>query len=156
MLGLSSAELAGFEPVAYSAGVPFHFLAVRSPDVLARVALDLQAWRAELADSAAPHVVALAMDDWAHGREIEMRMFAPLMGIAEDPATGAAAAALAGLLVDRQRTEDGTHRWTIRQGEAMGRPSTINLTVDVAAGRPQAVRVGGTAVIVGRGSLRME
>jgi trans-2,3-dihydro-3-hydroxyanthranilate isomerase len=95
-------------------------------------------------------------DDWPHGREVHMRMFAPLMGIAEDPATGAAAAALAGALVDRQQPEDGTARWVVHQGRAMGRPSTILLEADVRNGQAEAVRVGGTAVVVGRGTLRVE
>lgn len=156
VLGLTPADLAGIEAVAYSAGVPFHFIAVRSTDVLDRVALDLQAWRTHLVDSAAPHVVAMAQDNWTDGREVHVRMFAPLMGIAEDPATGAAAAALAGALVDRQQPDDGVARWTLHQGHAMGRPSTILLEADVRKGRPEAVRVGGTAVVVGRGTLRVE
>jgi trans-2,3-dihydro-3-hydroxyanthranilate isomerase len=153
IVGVPPTALAVSGPLAYSAGVPFHFLPLRSVESLAAVTLDLQAWQTHLAASVAPHVVVLAMDDWLQGREIHLRMFAPLMGIAEDPATGAAAAALAGLLVDLQTPADGTHRWTIRQGQAMGRPSTIELEVDVVDRRPAAVRVGGTAVIVGRGTL---
>ncbi|WP_188053803.1 PhzF family phenazine biosynthesis isomerase [Sphingosinithalassobacter sp. CS137] len=152
--GVALAQMAEFGPQAYSAGVPFHFLPLHSPETLATVSLDLQAWQSHLATSLAPHVVVLAMEDWEAGREIHLRMFAPLMGIAEDPATGAAAAALAGLLVDQQSPGDGTHCWVIRQGEAMGRPSTIHLEVDVVEGHPAAVRVGGTAVIVGLGTLQ--
>jgi trans-2,3-dihydro-3-hydroxyanthranilate isomerase len=152
--GVARSDIADVGPRAYSAGVPFHFLPLNSVETLSTVTLDLQAWQACLADSPAPHVVMLAMEDWHDGREVHMRMFAPLMGIAEDPATGAAAAALAGLLVDCQMPGDGTHRWVIYQGEAMGRPSTIHLEVDVADRRSIAVRVGGTAVVVGRGTLR--
>jgi trans-2,3-dihydro-3-hydroxyanthranilate isomerase len=154
MLGLGADALAS-PPSAYSAGVPFLFVPVASLAAFDVVTLDLARWRQHLSATAAPHVVALWMDDWNTGRNVHVRMFAPLMGIAEDPATGAAAAACAGLLVDRQRAEDGTRRWTIHQGHAMGRPSMIHLEADVEGGRPRAVRVGGTAVIVGHGSLRI-
>lgn len=154
VLGLAPDALASL-PLAYSAGVPFLFVPVASLAVLNALTLDIARWRQHLAATAAPHVVALWMDDWNTGLDVHMRMFAPLMGIAEDPATGAAAAACAGLLVDRQRPADGIRRWTIHQGHAMGRPSTIYLEADVDGGRPGAVRVGGTAIIVGHGSLRI-
>jgi trans-2,3-dihydro-3-hydroxyanthranilate isomerase len=80
-------------------------------------------------------------------------MFAPAMGIAEDPATGAAAVALAGFLAERQRPPAGTTRWLICQGADMGRPSRMDLEADLAAGALAAVRVGGAAVLIGRGSL---
>ena len=155
VVGLADHDLGPIEPSAFSAGVPFLFVPVASTGALARVTLDLSAWRAHVADTAAPHVVALTMDDWANGREVRMRMFSPPMGIAEDPATGAAAAALAGLLVDRQAPADGVHRWVVHQGYEMGRPSRIDLEADVRGGRAAAVRVGGGALVVGRGTMRV-
>lgn len=155
VVGLAERDLGPFAPSAYSAGVPFLFVPLASADALARVTLDLPAWRAQVADTLAPHVVALTMEDWASGHEVRMRMFAPLMGIAEDPATGAAAAALAGLLVDRQAPGDGVHRWVVHQGYEMGRPSRIELEADVRGGRATAVHVGGGALVVGRGTIRV-
>ena len=99
--------------------------------------------------------MTLTLADPADGRALDMRMFAPAMGIAEDPATGAAAVAVAGLLAERQRPPDGTTRWLIRQGFDMGRPSLIELEADIAGGALAAVRVGGSAVIMGRGSLEV-
>lgn len=151
LVGLAVDDLASANPTAYSAGVPFQFIAVASVAALNRVALDHQVWRASIGGTEAPHVVALAAAP--NARDIHMRMFAPLMGITEDPATGAAAAALAGWLLDHERPGDGTHRWQVHQGHAMGRPSLILLEADVARGRIEAVRVGGSAVIIGRGSL---
>ena len=155
LVGLAAPDIAGWGPSAYSAGVPFLFVPTASADALARVTLDLPAWRAHVADTLVPHVVALTIDDWANGREVRMRMFAPLMGIAEDPATGAAAAALAGLLIDRQAPGDGSHRWLVHQGHEMGRPSRIELAADVGGGGATAVRVGGGALVVGRGTMRV-
>ena len=74
-----------------------------------------------------------------------MRLFAPRMGIVEDPATGSAAGALAALRV-RQGAAPGAV--TVRQGEHVGRPSTMNVEIGGEPGSPSGVRVGGTAVPV--------
>jgi trans-2,3-dihydro-3-hydroxyanthranilate isomerase len=81
-------------------------------------------------------------------------MFAPEFGIAEDPATGSAAAAFAGYLARRSGHKEGTLRWTIEQGFEMGRPSIIYLEADIADAAVTAVRVGGTAVRMTDGALR--
>jgi hypothetical protein len=80
-------------------------------------------------------------------------MFAPAMGIPEDPATGAAAAAFAAYLAWRQPAMTGTLRWTLEQGIEMGRPSLLRIEADQAGGQITALRVGGTAVIIGAGAL---
>jgi 2-iminobutanoate/2-iminopropanoate deaminase len=80
-------------------------------------------------------------------------MFAPAMGIPEDPATGAAAAALGGYLA--RDAQQGTLRWTVEQGEEMGRPSTIYLEADVHDGIAMRVRVGGSAVQVSEGTMEI-
>jgi trans-2,3-dihydro-3-hydroxyanthranilate isomerase len=80
-------------------------------------------------------------------------MSAPAMGIAEDPATGAAAAALAGYLGVRDATPIGTLRWVVEQGFEMGRPSILEIEADKRAGAITAVRVGGAVVLVSEGRL---
>lgn len=87
--------------------------------------------------------------------DVAADMVAPAHGIPEDPATGSAAAALAGALTEYQALSDGTHRWRVVQGVEMGRPSTLAVSADVAAGTLTAVRVGGFAVAVSRGTLTL-
>jgi len=84
------------------------------------------------------------------GGEVAQRMFAPRLGIAEDPATGSAAGALGGLRVYRG-AEPGL--LVIRQGDEVGRPSTMNVDVRGSAGDPAEVKVGGRAVLVLEGEL---
>jgi trans-2,3-dihydro-3-hydroxyanthranilate isomerase len=155
VLGLADwqLEVDGFAAAAYSAGLPFTFIPVRDAAALSGVQIDTAAWRAALAGTWAPLMYVFTIDGWPRGRRIRARMFAPGLGIPEDPATGAAAAAFAGYLTEYQRPGDGLVRWEIRQGEDMGRPSLIELEADVAAGRATAVRVGGCAVIIGYGEL---
>jgi trans-2,3-dihydro-3-hydroxyanthranilate isomerase len=89
------------------------------------------------------------------GQSWRVRMFAPDLGVPEDPATGAAASAFAGVLMQFETLGEGTHDVTIRQGQVMGRPSTIALQLTVEAGALQGVEIGGAAVIVADGTLHV-
>ena len=82
-------------------------------------------------------------------------MFAPDLGVPEDPATGSAVAAFAGVIGRFDGMTAGSHRFVIEQGFEMGRPSLIELEVDIADGRIAATRVGGDAVIVATGTLNL-
>jgi len=81
-------------------------------------------------------------------------MFAPALGISEDPATGSAAGPLAVYLV--------RHGWIgfgeqieIRQGEEIGRPSLLSARVTGEGDRIDSIEVGGRAVIVAEGRFRI-
>ena len=80
-------------------------------------------------------------------------MFSPAMGISEDPATGAAVAAFAGVVRHFDKPTDGTHYLRIEQGVDMARPSMIDLEIDIHAGNLKAVRIGGQAVVIASGEL---
>lgn len=82
--------------------------------------------------------------------EVAQRGFAPQLGIAEDPATGSAAGALAALRVFRGATPGPL---MVRQGEEIGRPSEMRAEVEGEPGTPTEVRVGGRAVLVFEGEI---
>jgi trans-2,3-dihydro-3-hydroxyanthranilate isomerase len=82
-------------------------------------------------------------------------MFAPGIGVAEDPATGSAAAALAGYLAVRDPRFEGTLRWVVEQGFEMGRPSILEVEADKKAGKVTAARVGGSTVMMCEGSIQL-
>jgi trans-2,3-dihydro-3-hydroxyanthranilate isomerase len=82
-------------------------------------------------------------------------MFAPDFGIVEDPATGSAAVAFAGVVQRFDRLPDGVHKRFIEQGYEMGRPSLIALTMEVERGKLTAVRIGGHAVRVAEGRIEV-
>lgn len=131
-------------PVRAGVGLPFVLTEVE-PDALDACAPDVDAFRrAEALHDAPFHfdVLAYARD----GDAVRARMFAPLDGIPEDPATGSAACALAALLrevLGRPVALD------MRQGEAMGRPSRIAVEADAEG----AVHLEGAAVKVMEGRL---
>ena len=91
----------------------------------------------------------------APGVDLHVRMFAPEVGVPEDPATGSACAALGGYLGLRLEARDGDAAWRVEQGLEMGRPSILELDVRVVAGRPTRVRVGGGSVPVARGTMEI-
>ena len=140
-------------PQYYSCGVPFLFVAVRDRKVLARITVDPAASHKLQETKGISQVFAFSYDPEREDSDIRARMFAQELGVTEDPATGSAAAALAGYLARRSWHKDGTLRWTIEQGFEMGRPSLIHLEADIANGAITAVRVGGTVVRMSEGQL---
>jgi trans-2,3-dihydro-3-hydroxyanthranilate isomerase len=82
------------------------------------------------------------------------RMFGPALGVPEDPATGSAAGPLALHLARHGRIEFGDEI-EISQGVEIGRPSTLFARVDGSADQVERVEVGGSAVIVARGELKL-
>ena len=136
----------------WDAGYAVVFAALTSKDAVARAKVDLSKWPSTTEfgrpTSFYPYAVAGSSRFYA-------RMFAPTMGIPEDPATGGAAAALAGHLHACARLGDGLHRFIIDQGVDMGRPSEITLEMEVAEGQLKRVRIGGTAVEFLAGSFEL-
>lgn len=88
------------------------------------------------------------------GTNWKTRMFAPAGGVPEDPATGSAAGPLALHLARHGRIGFGDEI-EISQGVEIGRPSTLFARVDGSADQLERVEVGGSAVIVGRGELKL-
>ena len=139
-------------PGVFSAGVPFTLVPVRSLDAAARAWPNLAVW----SDSFSTGGVFVYTDTAVHaGSALHARMFAPDMGMTEDPATGAAVAALAGMLVQEGTYVDGDHTLVIEQGVEMERPSLITLGLDIAGGQLISASVGGAAVIVAQGHVAL-
>jgi trans-2,3-dihydro-3-hydroxyanthranilate isomerase len=88
------------------------------------------------------------------GKSWKTRMFAPSSGVAEDPATGSAAGPLALHLARHGRIPFG-EEIEIAQGVEVGRPSKLFARVEGSADDVQRVEVGGSAVIVARGELKV-
>jgi trans-2,3-dihydro-3-hydroxyanthranilate isomerase len=151
-LGLDSTEI-GFEnhvPSVWSAGVPYHFVPVPHMGVLAKAVVNGAVWEPGFKEGGA---FLYTRETEGHDHSFRARMFAPVLGIEEDPATGSAVAAFAGPLHDFDDLPDGEHIAIIEQGYEMGRPSLIRLEVSVAGGKLTSVRIGGNAVEVAAGLL---
>ncbi len=92
-------------------------------------------------------------EDSKNGVDIRARLFAPVHGVLEDPATGSANAGLANLLASLNDEKDATLEWNVGQGVEMGRPSRLHLTAERRNGGVAEVRVAGSAVVACRGQI---
>jgi len=151
LLSLDEAAISA-EAAVWSCGVPFLFVSLRDLDAIGRVNQRLDLWESVVAACGARGVFVHTPQTERPDAQVHARMFAPGLGVAEDPATGAAVSALAGALQAADPREGARH-WRIEQGFEMGRPSLIDLEADVAGGRITGVRVGGRSVRVSEGRI---
>lgn len=134
----------------YSCGTPYTFVPVAGLATIAGAAPDLPRFPPVFGEMG---VFLYTRETASPENMVHARMFAPRFGIPEDPATGSAAAAFAGVAQEFEAPEDGVHTITIEQGFEMGRPSLIDLTMDIAAGKLIAGEIGGSSVIVSQGTI---
>jgi len=132
-------------------GTPFCFVELSSAAAVDRAAIDRAAWKASLAGAWSPHLFLFSRGLEEGG--LHARMFAPALGIEEDPATGSACAALVGALASRPGTPDGELRLRIAQGVAMGRPSEIEASAHRRGGAVTSISVGGAVAYVASGEI---
>jgi trans-2,3-dihydro-3-hydroxyanthranilate isomerase len=157
MLSLDPGDLVGNDmpPEAISCGTPFLFVPLRDRRALARIRVRSDLWEETLRGYVTQMVMVFALDPERPSSDVRARMFAPLIGVPEDPATGSAAVGLGGYLAVRDPRFDGTLRWIVEQGFEMGRPSILEVEADKRAGKVIAVRVGGESVVVCEGRMQL-
>ncbi len=145
-------------PQVASVGLPFLIAEVRDAEALRRARPDLAGFERLASGGAGTgdvhlyvHVYARAADDV----DIRARMFSPLDGIPEDPATGSANCALAGLLTRLDEAREGDFTWRIAQGVEMGRPSVLDARTEKRRGEVTGVWIGGESVMVSEGFIQV-
>jgi trans-2,3-dihydro-3-hydroxyanthranilate isomerase len=157
-LGLAPDQLAPDLPVQQvSCGVPFLLVPLRDQAAVDRAESDRGAiGRLGRQLGADLPIFLFALVGRRDDATAYSRMFSPVLGIAEDPATGSASGPLGCYLVEHGLVSgDAAQRIVSLQGVAMGRASRIHVAVDGRPGAIERVRVGGEAVLVGRGELRL-
>ena len=154
VIGVKEDEM-GHAAAVWSAGVPMTFIPVADREVLNRATTQIDVWNSHFRESPAHQLYAFTLDDWQSGDDIHARVFAPGLGIPEDPATGAGAVALVGFLQRLQRCRDGGRRWTVHQGLQIGRPSKLLLDAEFADGEVVSIKLGGCAVPIIHGALQV-
>lgn len=153
-LGLDPTDI-GFDRHAISrrtAGLPYDLVPVRSLEAVRRARPSGEAF-AQVFGGEHPAAYVYTRETWLAGRHFHARMFAPGLGIPEDPATGSAVAAFAGVLMQFEPLGEGEHSFVVEQGYEMGRPSEIELQITIRAGALVGAEIGGSAVVVARGEI---
>ena len=137
-----------------SVGLPFIMVELRDRSVLEKARINMSGFEAIAAQNVMPDIYfyTRAKDEF----DIRARMSAPLSGVPEDPATGSANCALAGLLAHYDKKTSGNFTWRIAQGVEMGRPSMLIARAQKKDGVVRTTRIGGPSVMVSEGVLRLD
>lgn len=144
-------------PQVASVGLPFLIIELASRDALSRAKADIGQCLQALPLDGADAIYAYWHDDqaFAHAKPtvLHARMFSPLDGIGEDPATGSAAAATISLLATLGGPAPGERHWRIHQGIDMGRPSLLFGRTHDGGKAGLATYIGGRCVPVFQGAM---
>lgn len=152
-LGLpeGSVDSGDHAPRRCGAGIDFFYAAAPLAAVQS-ARLNTAAWDAlGLGDACGVLLYARAAP--GSGSDWHVRMFGPHIGVAEDPATGSAAAGLPAQLMAAGVLADGHHDWQVEQGIEMGRPARIGVRFEVRNGAFESLRIGGDAIRVCAGEI---
>lgn len=158
-LDVSAVLTARHAPVVASVGLPF-LIAEVSPEAIGRARPEVAAFadaarRFPFATGRFPIHIYARTPDRRDGADLRARMFSPLGGTMEDPATGSANGALIALLASLEATADGGLALDVLQGVEMGRPSLLTTSAEKKAGAVTRVRVGGRCAPVMEGTLTL-
>jgi trans-2,3-dihydro-3-hydroxyanthranilate isomerase len=147
-------------PQVCSVGLPFVLTELQDRSALERARINMNGFDAlvDLGITPTMHLYVRVSESEpdGHGFDIRARMFAPLNGVPEDPATGGASCALAGLLAHHKEEQSGSFAWRIAQGVEMGRPSTLLARADKKDGAVQATWVSGSCVMISEGFIEVD
>jgi len=140
-------------PQVASVGLPFLMAELKDRLALERAQVNISGFEAILSEDIRPSIYLYTRT--TDGFDLRARMFAPLSGVPEDPATGSAACAVAGLLAHFDGNSSGDFRWRIAQGAEMGRPSTLLARAEKTEGVVQTTGVGGACVLISEGFIEV-
>ena len=154
-LGLDVRDVVSDLPIQeVSCGVPYLLVPLRDRATVDRALSDAAAFRRLATGSRDLAIFLFSIDPAGSSETVYSRMFAPEFGIIEDPATGSASGPLGCYLVHHGVVQGvAAQRIVSLQGVAMGRSSRIHISIEGSRHSITRVRVGGEAVLVGRGEL---
>ena len=140
-------------PQIASVGLPFIITELKNREALAKAQANHTVLEEMMAQGIRPslHIYTRSQDDF----DIRARMFAPLGGTIEDPATGSANCALVGMLTHYETAESGEFSWRIAQGVEMGRPSVLDGRSRKQNGAVTDVWMAGTCVMITEGTIEV-
>jgi len=158
MLSLEPEALAapGLPIEVVSCGMPFLFVPIKDLAAIRRIRFRTDVWERVLRPLETQEVFVFTKEVELEGSTVHSRMFAPSLGIVEDPATGGASGSLGCYLVRHQVIpSDGELKCVSEQGIEMGRPSIIKIRIAHRDGEITGVRVGGHCRYMGAGHFEL-
>lgn len=158
LLSLSIKDLDSTLPIqTVSSGVPFLYVPIRSLSSMKKINFRTDVWEKYFSENShTKHIFTFTTETEEPTSTVHSRMFAPAMGISEDPATGAASGPLGAYLVKYgviPPSENEIYSIRSEQGIEMGRPSYIDITVMKEGSEIKKVKIGGKSIIIGSGQF---
>lgn len=153
-LDVKEIRLETHPPQVAGVGLPFLIVELSGSEALAQACFNTKVMESFVQSGISPDILLYVRD--GEKFDIRCRMFAPLDGVPEDPATGSANCALAALLGQCDPATNGDFSWRIAQGVEMGRPSTLEARVCKKDGKVTATYIGGDCVMVSEGNITIE
>lgn len=151
MLGLQPGDLLDFPIQKISCGVPYVIIPIKSLELIRKIGFRLDRYNQMKSTFDGAFVYAFTPFGETPGGNVHGRMFAPEAGILEDPATGSANGPLGCYLTDYNILQGP---YISEQGFEMGRPSIIEIDIKCDSDQKiTAVKVGGSAVMIGKGEI---
>lgn len=153
----AAVDATGLPVEEISCGTQFIYVPVKTRAAVDAAEPDMATMRRLKSAFPSPHVAIFIFSTEPVDPAVAVysRMFAPSLGVAEDPATGGASGPLGCYLVKHGlATREQRQDMVSLQGVAMGRPSRIHMRItEDGSGRITRVQVGGKAVRVGEGAI---
>jgi len=152
-LGLDIAEIDSRFPIQeVSTGIPFILVPLTNLAALKKAKVNLESYSKLMEITHSTEILVFSPEPYSPENQISARMFAPALGIPEDPATGSANGCLAGYLIKHSYFGQDQIEVKVEQGYEINRPSILYLKARQVADTIE-VRVGGKVVKVAKGEL---
>ena len=141
-------------PVVAGVGLDFVIAEVQNEEILNNARCNISAFsEADKNFSYGDDFFSLMIYYRGNQQNIFARVFAPLSGIVEDAATGSACGALGALLASQNSDRNNKYNYKIHQGEMIGRPSLINVSILKEKGQIKRTYISGECVLVSKGNF---
>ena len=141
-------------PVVAGVGLDFVIAEVQNEEILNNARCNISAFsEADKNFSYGDDFFSLMIYYRGNQQNIFARVFAPLSGIVEDAATGSACGALGALLASQNNNRNNKYNYKIHQGEMIGRPSLINVSILKEKGQIKRTYISGECVLVSKGNF---
>ena len=141
-------------PQVASVGLPFLIAELRDKSALERAKINIEGFEKIAAQGITPDIHIYTQSNDAF--DIRSRMFAHFDGIQEDPATGSANCALAGLLSHSSELKSASFEYQIAQGVEMGRPSLLTARTEKIDNVVISTWIGGSSILVSKGVIYID
>ena len=141
-------------PIVAGVGLDFVIAEVQNQEILNNARCNISAFsEADKNFSYGDDFFSLMIYSRGDKQNIFARVFAPLSGIVEDAATGSACGALGALLASQNNNRSNKYNYKIHQGEMIGRPSLINVSILKEKGQIKRTYISGECVLVSKGNF---